>query len=154
MPDLSTDPVTNPGTSADTATLQNAVVPQCSNCLQGILVPEEVNSFVTQDPYNFLVLIANANTEVKIHVPATFFKAMQKLELWKPAIEEELQMMEGRAILDLKIWQVDFVSKYLNSIPKFQMFMKLPPELSGGEGKAMELLKMLYELMQGGRNWY
>ena len=34
-----------------------------------------------------------------------------------------------------KIWQVDFMSAYLNSIPEHKIYMHLPPGSLGGEGK-------------------
>ncbi|KAG5721928.1 hypothetical protein E4T56_gene18424 [Termitomyces sp. T112] len=37
------------------------------------------------------------------------------------------------------IWQIDFITVYLNSILEFQVFMDLPPGFPGGEGKKLEL---------------
>ncbi|KAG5730746.1 hypothetical protein E4T56_gene3474 [Termitomyces sp. T112] len=58
------------------------------------------------------------------------------------------------AVLNLEIWQVDFVAAYLNSVPEFQIFMEVLPGFPGGEGKVVELLKTLYGLMQGGKHWF
>ena len=58
------------------------------------------------------------------------------------------------AMLGLEIWQVDFVLAYLNSVPDFQVYIDMPSSLSGGEGKKVVLLKTLYSLMQGGRDWF
>lgn len=58
------------------------------------------------------------------------------------------------AQLGLAIWQVDFVSAYLNSVPSHTIYMQVPPGLAGGEGKVCLLLKTLYGLMQGGRDWW
>ena len=54
----------------------------------------------------------------------------------------------------LEIWQVDFVSTYLNSIPEHKVYMKLPPGFLGEEGKLARLWKTIYGLMQGGFDWY
>ena len=35
----------------------------------------------------------------------------------------------------LEIWQVDFISAYLNSIPEHKVYIHLPPVFPGGEGK-------------------
>ena len=59
-------------------------------------------------------------------------------------------MIAVTAMCGLEIWQVDFVSVYLNSVPEFQVYMDVPPGLSGGEGKKVVLLKTLYSLVQGG----
>ena len=53
-----------------------------------------------------------------------------------------------------KIWQVNFVSAYLNSIPEHEVYMRLPPGFPGGEGKLAKLRKTIYGLMQGGFDWY
>lgn len=52
----------------------------------------------------------------------------------------------------LEIWQVDFISAYLNSIPEHEVYMRLPPGFPGGEGKLARLRKTIYGLMQGGFN--
>ena len=54
----------------------------------------------------------------------------------------------------LEIWQVDFISAYLNSIPEHEVYMRLPPGFPGGEGKLARLRKTIYGLMQGGFDWY
>ena len=54
------------------------------------------------------------------------------------------------AKLGLHIWQVDFVSAYLNSVPEHTVYMHVPPGFQGGEGKVCRLLKTLYGMMQGG----
>lgn len=68
---------------------------------------------------------------------------------------ESLRMSVAIAAQEgLEIWQVDFVSAYLNSIPEHEMYMCLPPGFLGGEGKLALLQKTLYGLMQSGFNWY
>ena len=51
-----------------------------------------------------------------------------------------------------EIWQVNFVSAYLNSIPEHKVY--LPLGFARGEGKLALLRKTLYGLMQGGFDWY
>lgn len=64
---------------------------------------------------------------------------------------ESLRMSAAIAAQEgLEIWQVDFVSTYLNSIPEQKVYMKLPPGFLGGEGKLARLRKTIYGLMQGG----
>lgn len=53
------------------------------------------------------------------------------------------------ATLGLHIWQVDFVSAYLNSVLKHTVYMRIPPGFPGGEGKVCLLRKTLYGMMQG-----
>ena len=75
------------------------------------------------------------------------YVAVMRLEsLWMSAA---VAAQEG-----LEIWQVDFVSAYLNSIPKHEVYMKPPPGLLGGEGKLARVQKTIYGLMQGGFDWY
>ena len=56
--------------------------------------------------------------------------------------------------LGLHVWQVNFVSVYLDSIPSHTIYMQVPQGLPGGEGKVYLLLKTLYGLMQGGCKWW
>lgn len=68
---------------------------------------------------------------------------------------ESLRMSAAIAAQEgLEIWQIDFVSAYLNSIPEHKIYMRLPPGFPGGEGKLALLRKTLYGLMQGGFDWY
>lgn len=57
------------------------------------------------------------------------------------------------AMLGLEIWQVDFVSAYLNSISDFQIYMDILPDLSGEEKKKVVLLKMLWKRKIGFGLW-
>lgn len=68
---------------------------------------------------------------------------------------ESLRMSAAIAAQDgFEIWQVDFISAYLNSIPEHEVYMRLPPGFSGGEGKLALLRKTIYGLMQGGFDWF
>lgn len=68
---------------------------------------------------------------------------------------ESLQMLAVVAAQEgFKIWQVDFVLAYLNSILKHEVYMCLPSGFLGGEEKLAHLWKTLYSLMQGGFDWY
>ena len=68
---------------------------------------------------------------------------------------ESLRMLAAIAAQEgFEIWQIDFVSAYLNSIPEHEIYMRLPPGFPGGEGKLARLRKTLYGLMQGRYDWY
>lgn len=56
--------------------------------------------------------------------------------------------------MGLEIWQVDFVSAYLNSVLDFDVYMEVLQGLSAGEDMCCLLLKTLYRLMQGGHDWW
>lgn len=58
------------------------------------------------------------------------------------------------AALGMHLWQVDFVSAYLNSKLEHTVYMRPPAGFCDGEGKALHLQKTLYGLMQGGHNWW
>lgn len=58
------------------------------------------------------------------------------------------------ASLGLRLWQVDFVSAFLNSENKFEVFMEQPPGFEeGGGDQVWLLLKTLYGTMQGAHDW-
>ena len=60
------------------------------------------------------------------------------------------------ANLDLKLWRLDFVGAYLNSLTKEDIYMKQPEgfvEL-GKENYTCKLVHMIYGTMQGGHDWY
>ncbi|KAG5716923.1 hypothetical protein E4T56_gene8533 [Termitomyces sp. T112] len=68
---------------------------------------------------------------------------------------ESLRILAAIAVqLNLHIWQVDFVSAYLNSVPEHTVYMQVPPGFQGGEDKVCRLLKTIYGMMQGGRDWW
>ncbi len=55
------------------------------------------------------------------------------------------------AKLDLHLWQVDFVSAYLNSETKEDIYMRQPPGyvVKGQEDKVCKLIHTIYRMMQG-----
>ena len=58
------------------------------------------------------------------------------------------------ASLGLELWQIDFVSAYLNSDLEHTMYMRPLPGLQNAGGKVLHLRKTIYGLMQGGCNWW
>jgi hypothetical protein len=57
---------------------------------------------------------------------------------------------------DLKLWQIDFVGAYLNSLTKEDIYMKqldgfIEP---GYEDYVTKLIHTIYGTMQGGHNWF
>jgi hypothetical protein len=58
------------------------------------------------------------------------------------------------ASLGLRLWQVDFVSAFLNSDNTFEVYMEQPPGFEeGGDDQVWLLLKTLYGTMQGAHDW-
>ncbi|KAF7776615.1 hypothetical protein Agabi119p4_5008 [Agaricus bisporus var. burnettii] len=57
------------------------------------------------------------------------------------------------ASLGLRLWQVDFVSAFLNSENTYEVFMEQPPGFEEGGDKVWLLLKTLYGTMQGAHDW-
>jgi len=57
------------------------------------------------------------------------------------------------ASLGLRLWQVDFVSAFLNSENTFEIYMEQPPGFDEGGDKVWLLLKTLYGTMQGAHDW-
>jgi len=60
------------------------------------------------------------------------------------------------AKLDLKLWQIDFVGAYLNSLTKEDIYMKQPEGFvqPGFEDYVCKLVHMIYGTMQGTHDWY
>ena len=60
------------------------------------------------------------------------------------------------AKLDLKLWCIDFVGAYLNSLTKEDIYMKQPEGFvePGKEDHVAKLVHMIYGTMQGGHDWY
>ncbi|KAJ3564398.1 hypothetical protein NP233_g8320 [Leucocoprinus birnbaumii] len=59
------------------------------------------------------------------------------------------------ALLDLVLWQLDFVAAYLNSNIDFDVYMEQPQGfVEGGGDKVWKLQKTLYGTMQGGHDWF
>jgi len=66
-------------------------------------------------------------------------------------------MMAAIAVkLDLKLWQIDFVGAYLNSLTKGDIYMKQLEGFvqSGFEDYVCKLVHMIHRTMQGAHNWY
>jgi hypothetical protein len=58
------------------------------------------------------------------------------------------------ASMGLQLWQVDFVSAFLNSENAYQVYMEQPPGFEeGGDDDVWVLLKTLYGTMQGAHDW-
>jgi len=60
------------------------------------------------------------------------------------------------AKLDLKLWRIDFVGAYLNSLTKEDIYMKQPEGFvqPGFEDYVCKLVHMIYGMMQGTHDWY
>ena len=60
------------------------------------------------------------------------------------------------AKLDLKLWRIDFVGAYLNSLTKEDIYMKQPKGFiePGLEDHACKLVHTIYGTMQSGHDWY
>ena len=57
---------------------------------------------------------------------------------------------------DLKLWRIDFVGAYLNSLTKEDIYMKQPEGFvePGFEDYVCKLVHTIYGTMQGGHDWY
>ena len=60
------------------------------------------------------------------------------------------------AKLNLKLWRLDFVGAYLNSLTKEDIYMKQPEGFvePGTEDYVCKLVHTIYGTMQGGHDWY
>ena len=60
------------------------------------------------------------------------------------------------AKLDLKLWRLNFVGAYLNSLTKEDIYMKQPEGFvePGYEDYICKLIHTIYVTMQGGHDWY
>ena len=60
------------------------------------------------------------------------------------------------AKLNLKLWQINFVSAYLNSLTKEDIYMKQPEGFvePGFEDYVCKLVHTIYGTMQGTHDWY
>ena len=60
------------------------------------------------------------------------------------------------ASLNLKLWRLDFVGAYLNSLTKEDIYMKQPEGFvePGKEHYVCKLVHTIYGTMQGGHDWY
>ena len=57
---------------------------------------------------------------------------------------------------NLKLWRIDFVGAYLNSLTKEDIYMKQPEGFiePGYKDHVGKLIHMIYGMMQGGHDWY
>ena len=57
---------------------------------------------------------------------------------------------------DLKLWRIDFVGAYLNSLTKEDIYMKQPEGFiePGYDDYVCKLVHTIYRTMQGGHDWY
>jgi hypothetical protein len=60
------------------------------------------------------------------------------------------------AVLNLKLWQINFVGAYLNSLMKEDIYMKQPEGFAepGLKDHVCKLIHTIYGMMQGAHNWY
>ena len=60
------------------------------------------------------------------------------------------------AKLNLKLWRLNFVGAYLNSLMKEDIYMKQPEGFvePGYKDYVCKLIHMIYSTMQGGHDWY
>jgi len=60
------------------------------------------------------------------------------------------------AKLNLKLWWIDFIGAYLNSLTKEDIYMKQPEGfiMPGFEDYVCKLIHMIYGTMQGAHDWY
>ena len=60
------------------------------------------------------------------------------------------------AKLDLKLWRIDFVGAYLNSLTKEDIYMEQPEGFvePGLENRKAKLVHTIYGTMQGGHDWW
>jgi hypothetical protein len=79
-------------------------------------------------------------------------------ETWAAVTRLESVRMTGAiaAKLNLKLWRLDFVGAYLNSVTKEDIYMKQPEGFvePGFEDYACKLAHTIYGTMQGGHDWY
>src|SRR6266496_4044520 len=60
------------------------------------------------------------------------------------------------AKLDLKLWRIDFIGAYLNSLTKEDIYMKQPEGFvqAGSEDHVCKLIHTIYGTMQSTHDWY
>jgi len=79
-------------------------------------------------------------------------------EIWAGVTRlESVQMTTAVAAkLNLRLWQVDFVGAYLNSLTKEDIYMKQPEEFvqPGFDDYVCKLVHTIYGTMQGTHDWY
>ena len=79
-------------------------------------------------------------------------------EMWAAVTHLESVRMTAAiaAKHDLKLWRIDFVGAYLNSLTKEDIFMKQPEGFiePGYEDHVCKLVHTIYGTMQGAHDWY
>ena len=81
-------------------------------------------------------------------------------EMWAGVTRlESVQMTTAVAAnckLNLKLWRIDFVGAYLNSLTKEDIYMKQPEGFIEVryEDYVCKLVHTIYGTMQGGHDWY
>jgi hypothetical protein len=79
-------------------------------------------------------------------------------ETWAGVMRLELVQITATiaAKLDLKLWRIDFVSAYLNSLTKEDIYMRQPKGFvkPGFEEYVCKLIHTIYGTMQGAHDWY
>ena len=79
-------------------------------------------------------------------------------EMWAGVTHLESVRMTAAigAKYDLKLWWIDFVGAYLNSLTKEDVYMKQPEGFiePGYEDHVCKLVHTIYSTMQGGNNWF
>lgn len=77
---------------------------------------------------------------------------------WVAVTQLELVRMTAAvaAKYNLKLWQIDFIGAYLNSLTKEDIYMKQPEGFvqTGYEDYVCKLIHTIYGTMQGGHDWY
>ena len=79
-------------------------------------------------------------------------------EMWAGVTRLESVRMTAAvaAKLDIKLWRIDFVGAYLNSLTKEDIYMKQPEGFvqPGYEDHVCKLVHTIYGTMQGAHDWY
>jgi hypothetical protein len=79
-------------------------------------------------------------------------------ETWAGVTRLESVRMTAAVVtnLNLKLWQIDFVGAYLNSLTKEDIYMKQPEGFveAGYKDYVCKLIHTIYGMMQGGNDWF
>ncbi|KAG5329081.1 hypothetical protein C0989_010096 [Termitomyces sp. Mn162] len=105
-PKLSETPQPNTAAISNLPT-PDAIILCCLNRLQGVPASDLPTSYLAQDAYAFLALLSKADVDDDDYIPKSYKEAMYCPNLWLPAIQQELQVMEEqkvwRAVLESEI---------------------------------------------------
>lgn len=58
-------------------------------------------ALMAENPYAYLLEVADQTGDVKNRMPKTYAEAMRRPDLWVPAMQEKLKMMEDRGVFEL-----------------------------------------------------